>query len=103
MSPVRMLGEERVESTEDGSIAFVVRSFAVVCEVHGASGKHVQEVGHHGSLQQSELRKLFSRSEYKRLKSILGAEAWRLFSDSLHGLRRPSQEERSSWRGTLEE
>lgn len=97
-----MLGEEMLESMKDRSIAGVGRSFAVVCETHGVAGKHVQRMGHHGSLLKSELRKLFSKSDYKRLKLALGAEEWRLFRDSLRGLRHPSQEEVRRWQDAAE-
>jgi hypothetical protein len=103
MSPVEMLGEESLVSMKDRTIAGAGRNFAVVCAVHGMAKKQRQKMGHHGTLQVSALKKLFPKQVRRQLKRLLNDDEWRLFNESLHGKRWPSDNDVSRWKALLTE
>lgn len=100
MSPVKMLAEEIAASMTSGKILGSARNLAIVCVTHGPLNWN-QKAGHHSTLQESELKKLFPKAVRAQLKQLLSREEWQAFTEALQGRLRATNDMVANWQRRL--
>lgn len=91
-----MLSEEMLVSLATGEVFGAGRNFAIMCETHGPQNWN-QKPGRHGTVQESQLKKLFPKAARLRIKTHLSSDEWQVFSEALHGRRQATRDMVAYW------